>query len=232
MVLTVFVLLQVVSAVDHPGVYQTGRLEATRRGGLSFAFRLPLLLGLGCHTGRLFDSAALVNQQQPAAPGARPARAPGSPRLKLGAVQTAVLYGRADKRFVPLKSPGDFDRRFEWDKAHFALIKKWLGRYLPRIKDLGTVEVMESAPTKVKLDKTRILTREHSSSTEDEAREARAHAIKYLDLLRQIESLTGEKAEAERRHNERLTHLTVFPTGAYTVQTSDSTVITRYYPEN
>lgn len=70
-------------------------------------------------------------------------------------IQTAVLYSRANKRFVPLKSPGDFEERFEWDKAHFALIKKWFNQHLPRIKDLGTVEVMESAPTRVKLDRNR-----------------------------------------------------------------------------
>ena len=79
---------------------------------------------------------------------------------------------------------------------------------------------------------TAILTREQSSATEDESREARAHAVKYLDLLKQIEELTGEKAEAERRWKERLKNLTVFPNGSYTVHTSDSTVITRYYPEN
>ncbi|MFA4902795.1 MAG: hypothetical protein WC600_08620 [Desulfobaccales bacterium] len=79
---------------------------------------------------------------------------------------------------------------------------------------------------------TSILTREQSSSTEDEFREARAHFIKYLDLLKQIEELTGEQAEAERRYNERLKNLTVFPSGGYSVQNSDSAVITRYYPEN
>jgi hypothetical protein len=55
---------------------------------------------------------------------------------------------------------------------------------------------------------------------------------KYLDLLRQIEELTGETAEAQRRYSERLKNLTVFPNGGYTVQTSDSSVITRHYPEN
>lgn len=70
-------------------------------------------------------------------------------------MQTALLFSRADKHFVPLKSPGDFDKRFDWDKAHYALIKKWFDQHLPRVKDLGTVEVMDSAAAKVKLDKNR-----------------------------------------------------------------------------
>ena len=70
-------------------------------------------------------------------------------------VQTAVLYNHADKQFVPLKSPDDFEKRLEWDKARFALLKKWLDEHLPRIKDLGTVEVSESAPSRVSLDKDR-----------------------------------------------------------------------------
>ena len=70
-------------------------------------------------------------------------------------VQTAVLYNRADKQFVPLKSPDDFEKRLEWDKARFALLKKWLDEHLPRIKDLGEVDVSEAAPSRVSLDKDR-----------------------------------------------------------------------------
>ena len=69
-----------------------------------------------------------------------------------------------------------------------------------------------------------------TTAAEDLVREARSHCARYLDLQRQIEALTGEKAEADRRYKERLEHLTVFPNGPYTVHTSDSTVINRYYP--
>jgi hypothetical protein len=50
-------------------------------------------------------------------------------------VALAILYFRADKDFVPLKSADDFDRRLQWDDKHFALIKQWLKVHLPPVEE-------------------------------------------------------------------------------------------------
>ena len=47
-------------------------------------------------------------------------------------LQTAVVYFRADDKFVPLKSTNDFSKRLEWDKARFTALKKWLDEHLPK----------------------------------------------------------------------------------------------------
>ncbi len=62
-------------------------------------------------------------------------------------VQAAVLYGRADKHFVPLKSPDDFEKRLEWDKAQFALVKEWLDEHLPKSVSLDEVLLPECLPS-------------------------------------------------------------------------------------
>jgi hypothetical protein len=49
-------------------------------------------------------------------------------------VQTAVIYFRADDKFVPLKSTNDFTARLAWDTAKFDALKKWFDLHLPRAK--------------------------------------------------------------------------------------------------
>jgi hypothetical protein len=50
-------------------------------------------------------------------------------------VQTAVIYFRADDKFVPLKSTNDFAKRLEWDKAKFEALKEWLDAHLIPVED-------------------------------------------------------------------------------------------------
>lgn len=68
------------------------------------------------------------------------------------------------------------------------------------------------------------------SPPEDEVREVREHVLAIAEDMRELEALTGEQAEAERRYQARIHNLQVFPNGRYSVETSDSTVITRFYP--
>jgi hypothetical protein len=64
-------------------------------------------------------------------------------------VQSAVIYFRADKKFVPLTSTNDFSKRLEWDKAKFDALKKWLDHHIAT--DLGEVEVSEARPSHIDL---------------------------------------------------------------------------------
>jgi hypothetical protein len=81
-------------------------------------------------------------------------------------VATAVIYARADANFVPFKNGADYTKRLEWDKAKLALMKKWLDEHLPKISDLGVVDVSPARPTVLKLGngtnciiRTQVLTR-------------------------------------------------------------------------
>ena len=68
-----------------------------------------------------------------------------------GAVQAAVIYLRADDKFVALKSTNDFSKRLEWDKSKFEAVKKWLEDHAPKVTDLGVVVVSASQLTRVDL---------------------------------------------------------------------------------
>ena len=61
-------------------------------------------------------------------------------------IGNAACFVRTDDKFVPFQSTNDFDRRLEWDKAKFDLMKQWLNRHLPRVNDLGAVEVTNTPP--------------------------------------------------------------------------------------
>jgi hypothetical protein len=78
----------------------------------------------------------------------------------------AAFYLRTNDKFVPLQSTNDFAPRLDWDKAGFASLKQWLDQHLPKLTDLGVVEVSSNAPSQVTLGNgktciitTRILTR-------------------------------------------------------------------------
>ena len=47
-------------------------------------------------------------------------------------VATAVIYLRADDKFVPLKSTNDITHREAWDKARFETLKIWFDDHLPK----------------------------------------------------------------------------------------------------
>jgi hypothetical protein len=66
-------------------------------------------------------------------------------------VATAVLYHRADDASVPIQSAEDFQRRLDWDKGRFQEIKQWLDAHLPKMVDLGVVELMDHTPTPIHL---------------------------------------------------------------------------------
>ena len=66
-------------------------------------------------------------------------------------INTAVIYLRADDKFVPLQSTGDFAKRLDWDKAKFQLAKQWLVQHLPKLTDLGVVTVSSDTPVRVAL---------------------------------------------------------------------------------
>jgi len=67
--------------------------------------------------------------------------------------ETALLYFRADKSFVPLKSTTDFNLRLKWDQERLGLIGQWFDQHLGTIKDLGAVEVSEAQQTSLNLGK-------------------------------------------------------------------------------
>jgi hypothetical protein len=46
-----------------------------------------------------------------------------------------------DDQFVPLKSTNDIPKRLAWDKSRFATLRQWLDAHLPKLTDLGVVEV-------------------------------------------------------------------------------------------
>ena len=66
-------------------------------------------------------------------------------------IATAVFYLRPDDKFVPLKSTNDFSKRLEWEQVKFAALNKWLDEHMPKITDLGIVEVSASSPSRVDL---------------------------------------------------------------------------------
>jgi hypothetical protein len=61
-------------------------------------------------------------------------------------IQQAVFYLRAGKGFVPLKSTNDFAKRLDWDTNRFASVKNWLEGHLPKLTDLGVVQIPEVSP--------------------------------------------------------------------------------------
>jgi hypothetical protein len=50
-------------------------------------------------------------------------------------VQNAVIYFRADDKFVPLTSTNDFAKRLEWDKAKFDALNEWLDAHHVPVED-------------------------------------------------------------------------------------------------
>jgi hypothetical protein len=68
-----------------------------------------------------------------------------------GATAAAVIYLRADDKFIPLKSTNDFSKRLEWDKAKFNALIKWLDEHEPKATELGVVMVSASSPSRVDL---------------------------------------------------------------------------------
>jgi hypothetical protein len=66
-------------------------------------------------------------------------------------VATAVIYFRADDKFVPVQSTNDIPRREAWDRAKYETLKKWLDDHLPKLTDLGVVAVSLSHPSRVDL---------------------------------------------------------------------------------
>ena len=80
----------------------------------------------------------------------------------------AALYLRTDDRFVPLQSTNDFARRLDWEKVKLSLVEKWLDDHLPKMTDLGVVEVSSNAPSRVALGngKTCLITAQVLNTTE------------------------------------------------------------------
>lgn len=66
-------------------------------------------------------------------------------------IATCVIYFRADAKFVPLKSTNDISAREAWDNAKYDQLQDWLNDHMPRVKDLGEVEVSTSQPTRIDL---------------------------------------------------------------------------------
>jgi hypothetical protein len=64
---------------------------------------------------------------------------------------TVVFYAHSDDKFVPLKTADDLPERMEWDKKKFEAFKQWVDEHMPKITDLGEVEVAESSPSRVVL---------------------------------------------------------------------------------
>ena len=62
-----------------------------------------------------------------------------------------VFYARPDERFIPLKTTNDFPKRLDWDKKKFEDFKQWINGHMPKISDLGEVEVSEAKPSRVDL---------------------------------------------------------------------------------
>jgi hypothetical protein len=66
-------------------------------------------------------------------------------------IQNAAICFRADKAFVPLASTNDLAKRLEWERGKFDAVKKWLDEHLPKLNDLGVVELSESGPRRLDL---------------------------------------------------------------------------------
>jgi hypothetical protein len=63
----------------------------------------------------------------------------------------SALYFRTNSAFVPFQSTNDLTRRIEWEKDRFDVLKKKLNDVLPKMTDLGTIEVSTNAPIHVDL---------------------------------------------------------------------------------
>jgi hypothetical protein len=64
-------------------------------------------------------------------------------------IQTAVIYFRADDKFVPLKSTNDLPKRLAWDKGKFDALKEWLDAHHVSVEDTKKVSPnAASKPTK------------------------------------------------------------------------------------
>jgi hypothetical protein len=61
----------------------------------------------------------------------------------------AAIYFRTDEHFVPLQSTNDYDKRLSWEMTKFDAVKEWLDQHLPKVKDLGTVEVTNTPPDSI-----------------------------------------------------------------------------------
>lgn len=66
-------------------------------------------------------------------------------------VAACAVHLRTDDKFVPLKSTNDFAARLKWDMARFDTLKKWFDVHLPKLTELGVVEVSESKPSHINL---------------------------------------------------------------------------------
>ena len=66
-------------------------------------------------------------------------------------VGTCIIYLRADAGFVPLKSTNDIPAREAWDNAKYAKLQGWLNDHMPRITDLGKVDVSTNHTTRLNL---------------------------------------------------------------------------------
>lgn len=105
-----------------------------------------------------------------------------------------IIHFRMDDTFVPFNSTADFLPRLEWDKVKFNKLKKWCNEHLPKITDLGIIEVSESRPTRIVLGtnqtciiQTRVLN--HSNDTK----------LWYcIDVARET-SGSGEKKKPKQR---------------------------------
>ncbi|MCX6904114.1 MAG: hypothetical protein NTW03_11700 [Verrucomicrobia bacterium] len=60
-------------------------------------------------------------------------------------VQTAVIYFRADDKFVPLKSTNHFSARLAWDTARLDALKRWFDSHLLAAKDAKKFPAKESS---------------------------------------------------------------------------------------
>jgi hypothetical protein len=59
-------------------------------------------------------------------------------------IAACAIHFQTDDKFIPIKSMADFPKRLDWDRARF-------DEHLPKLKDLGVVEVSESSPSRVDL---------------------------------------------------------------------------------
>jgi hypothetical protein len=73
-------------------------------------------------------------------------------------MDTCVIYLRADAGFIPLKSTNDIAGREAWDNARFEQLKVWLNDHMPKVNDLGEVEVAIFQPTRIDLGRGTICT--------------------------------------------------------------------------
>jgi hypothetical protein len=66
-------------------------------------------------------------------------------------LETALVYYRADEKFVPLLTTNDFARRLAWEWGKFLQVKKLLEDHMPPMINLGDVEVSGSATNHIDL---------------------------------------------------------------------------------